>query len=31
MDEYPERFTVGEIGDDYPNERSAEYTKGKRA
>ncbi len=29
MDEYPDRFTVGEIGDDYPNERSAEYTKGE--
>lgn len=29
MDEYEGRFTVGEIGDDYPNERSAEYTKGE--
>jgi alpha-glucosidase len=28
MDEYEDRFTVGEIGDDYPNERSAEYTRG---
>lgn len=29
IDEYPDRFTVGEIGDDYPNERSAEYTRGQ--
>ncbi|MGB4057223.1 MAG: alpha-amylase family glycosyl hydrolase [Alphaproteobacteria bacterium] len=26
MDQYPDRFTVGEIGDDNPNERAAEYT-----
>ncbi len=29
MDEYPDRMTVGEIGDDYPNERAAEYTQGE--
>jgi alpha-glucosidase len=28
MDEYPGRMTVGEIGDDEPNERAAEYTRG---
>lgn len=27
MDEYDARMTVGEIGDDYPNARSAEYTQ----
>ncbi|MCC7305261.1 MAG: alpha-glucosidase [Alphaproteobacteria bacterium] len=26
MDEYDDRMTVGEIGDDNPNERAAEYT-----
>ena len=30
MDEYPNRFTVGEIGDDHPNERAAEYTRGNQ-
>ncbi len=30
MDQYPDRFTVGEIGDDYPNERAAEYTMGDK-
>lgn len=28
MDEYDERFTVGEIGDDHPYKRAAEYTNG---
>lgn len=28
MDEYDDRFTVGEVGDDNPYTRSAEYTKG---
>lgn len=28
LDEYPESFSVGEIGDDVPYERAAEYTKG---
>ncbi len=28
LDEYPESFSVGEIGDDIPYERAAEYTKG---
>lgn len=27
MDEYPDRFTVGEIGDDHPYVRAAEYTQ----
>lgn len=27
MDEYEDRFTVGEIGDDHPYARSAEYTQ----
>lgn len=26
MDQYPERMTVGEIGDDHPYQRAAEYT-----
>ena len=29
MDEYPDRMTVGEIGDDHPNARAAEYTHGQ--
>lgn len=28
MDEYPDRFTVGEIGDDNPYVRASEYTEG---
>lgn len=28
MDEYPDRFTIGEIGDDSPYERAVEYTAG---
>lgn len=28
LDEYPERTTVGEIGDDFPLQRMAEYTSG---
>ncbi len=29
MDEYKDRFTVGEIGDDHPYDRAAEYTEGR--
>lgn len=28
MDQYDDRFTVGEIGDDHPFDRAAEYTEG---
>ncbi len=28
MDKYEDRFTVGEIGDDHPYDRAAEYTQG---
>ena len=28
MDQYEDRFTVGEIGDDHPYDRAAEYTEG---
>jgi alpha-glucosidase len=29
MNEYPDRFSVGEIGDDHPYARASEYTAGK--
>ena len=30
MDQYDDRFTVGEIGDDHPYDRAAEYTEGHK-